>query len=318
MASPQTPWSPNTKESMRSDDPDSDSKEELKRLLDNPSGGSFLDENGGLAQNTPTKMKPCPPTPLLVLQEMRNRVEALYPNLLASLDCSTGSEKVKMWDPSDDPKSEMYILLLRHNLSYRERQSFCTQNLTWDLPIACVLCHGGRVLIEVEGGDALQLLSVLFNGKSAEAIPFLTPRRSSHELQLIDDVFHETRACYAPCEGFNISFGGLGNHYDYKGGIIGPGGVGLQRTTFRKALDYFSGREQQGHVLVKWKNDTLKIDPHKPIGAILVGIETVDYRFKSGLFGQGHSWIGCSNAQSVTNGKKMAKFFEHGKKSKLP
>ncbi len=210
-----------------------------------------------------------------------------------------------------------YILLLHHSLSYREHQSSFLQKLTWDLPLACVLCHGGRVLIEVKGGDARQLLSVLFNGELAKSLNFLTNRRSSHDLKLIDDVFHEVRACYVPCHGFNLSFGGLGNPYDYQGGIIGPGGIGLPRNSFRKALDYFSGRQQQGHVLVSWKNDTMTVDEqHVPIGAILVGVETVDYRYKSGFFGQGHSCIGLSNERSVSNGKKMAKFFVHRNKAR--
>ena len=171
------------------------------------------------------------------------------------------------------------------------------------------------MLIEVKGGDARELLSILFNGERAKSLEFLANRRSSHDLKLVDDVFHEVRACYVPCHGFNLSFGGLGNPYNFEGGIIGPGGIALQRNSFRKALDYFSGRQQQGHVLVRWKNDTMTLDEkHVPIGAVLVGIETVDYRYKSGFFGQGHSCIGLSNAQSVSNGKKMTKFFVHSEK----
>jgi len=205
-----------------------------------------------------------------------------------------------------------YILLLHRNLTYRKKQRNvqAEEQHAWCFPLACALCHGGRILTEVTGGYALTLLSILYHGAPGEQLGMIKHRWSSHKISFEKEGFFKERKAYhyADTYGFNISFGGLGNHYDRDKKIIGPEGVGIERKMHAKKWKDLKEHPQQGHVLIKWHEAVT--ENHQPISALLIGIENVDYAFKHGYFGAGHSLFGLSGSKSVSNGEKMSCVFK--------
>eukprot|EP01032_Pedospumella_encystans_P013806 gene13806-15877_t len=194
-------------------------------------------------------LSPPPPLPLprALSERIMSTPSASLFNYSYIIDCLLNTDqkcRVKMWVPENDLDKEMArdVLLIMHTLFPNPElavEVWTLMDKRYTLPndevddlrkkeaanrtfLVSALCHGGRVLTEVIGGHALPLLSILYHGEPCQALGMIKHRWSSHKLSFEKEGFYKERKAYHYAEtyGFNISFGGLGNHYDRDTKII--------------------------------------------------------------------------------------------------